>query len=415
MFAHSVSGNDFVSAAASGDLAIVKLYIAENAANPAAINYSESFRKSAIFEAAANGHTHIVAELLKIPELNVNAGNVVGARPIFVASVRGHVDVVQLLVNDKRTDVNARTDFDDVPLNSAISQGRAAVVKLLLSAGANVSNYDELMQIASNKKFTEIVSMLSEWNDNAKKYSQIGMFLLPYLSESDQLKWRSTSRFYREALQNMQAAPWRTKAQFCMAVTGNFENHWYMLNQSWKYYCRIIADADQQPAIIHKLRAWDSLSYGTESERDSMRSSGRLYSPSIHNWAFNAIWMLANIHKGRSFLVISEMMEEYRRRSFGTSSSAFAREIAAAMQAKYTPCVLGDNLLRLTPPDENARSQVKLNDMKLSDARVAMFYKQCKEYKENPPKTILPDESLGNDENVTQNLPDQKSNECVLQ
>ena len=406
MFAHDVSGNDFIKAAKAGDLEVVRQYITENAENPAAINQAE-FGGTAILAAAANGHAHIVAELLKVPELDVNAGNGVGSTPIFVASAKGHVDVVRLLIADKRTDINARTDFGDFPLMSAIIEKRAAIVILLLSAGATV-NDDEWRQIAIDKNLTEIVHFLSEWKVEIKKYSEIGMLLLPYLTESDQLRWRSTSRFYRAALQNKQVAPWQTKAQFCMAITGNFNvNKWDWggtLNDSWTYYCKIISDDDNQPALIHKISAHDKDNYSTESERYRMKSNGRIYDPGFtHNWAYNAIWMLANIHKGRSFLVISELEERYLIRQSSSSSSAFAREMAAAMQAKYTPCVLADNLLRLMPPDHTVRSQVKLCDMKLSDAQVAIFYRQCKNYKDNPPKQVLATELSSDEESDQQN------------
>lgn len=391
MFARGAASSDFLTACEDGDLEVVVQYIAENAETPTAVNVMAAGGATGIYKAAVHGHAHIVAELLKIPELYVKARYGGGATPIFAASFRGHTEIVKLLIADKRTDINVRTDFGDTPLRTAIVNGHTAVVKLLLDAGAFVNDFNEYEKIATACNYVEIKQLLLEQRKKHIQFHQIAMFTLPYLSEHDQLSLRRTSRHIRDAIRDNQTAPWLTKSQFCKAISGTFTNENRLLKttltRSWQYYCEIINNNNNEDAILHKLRG-DEINFFYDMKfKSQMEADGRVYSPRLfHNWSTNAVWMLANIHKGRAFVIISPLHDKYLHRVYSTAStSAFAREIAAAMQAGYTVSVLNDRYLKLTPPAAGAYLQVKMSDMKLSHADVRLFYQQCQTIKDNQP------------------------------
>lgn len=391
MFARGAASSDFLIACEDGDLAVVAQYIAENADKPDAINVMAAGGASAIYKAAIHGHAHIVAALLKVPELYVKVRNCVGATPIFAAAFKGHTEIVKLLIADKRTDINVRTDFGDIPLRTAIVNGHTAVVKLLLNAGAKVNDFDEYEQIATACNYAEIKQLLLDQRKRQIQFHQIAMFTLPYLSEHDQLSLRRTSRQLRDAIRDNQTAPWLTKSQFCKAVSGTFTNDNHLLKatltRSWQYYCEIINNDNNEDAILHKLRGDEINFFYTVKLKSQMTADGRVYSPRLfHNWSTNAVWMLANIHKGRAFVIISPLHDKYLHRVYSTAStSAFAREIAAAMQAGYTVSVLNDRYLKLTPPAAGAHLKVKMSDMKLSHAEVRLFYQKSQTIKDNQP------------------------------
>lgn len=221
--------------------------------------------------------------------------------------------------------------------------------------------------------------------DNQQLMAQAMQYVLPHLSEQEQLNWRSTCRVVRDALQERQSAPYQTKAQFAMAITGNFtvdKNFSKLLSAAWKCYTNILANDDLQPAILHKLRDGDICNLYKMDTQLMLRDSGRIYDFAlVHCWAFNAVWMLANIHKGRAFTVISAVNESNMTRESRKDASAFAKEIAAVVQANYTP-EYSHNSLMLTPYGTAAKSQVKLNHMKLSDAKVFTLYKKVKTFHE---------------------------------
>ena len=139
------------------------------------INIPDKYQQTALHLAASNGHSSIVGDLIKAPDVNLNVRNEDGNTPLDVAVMSGREQSAQLLIdagadinisdnkqrtalhmaacngyNDivdaliKRPDVslNVRNENGDTPLNVAADNGRAASARLLIDAGADINISD---------------------------------------------------------------------------------------------------------------------------------------------------------------------------------------------------------------------------------------------------------------------------------
>ena len=68
----------------------------------------------------------------------------------------------------------------------------------------------------------------------------------------------------------------------------------------------------------------------------NMRQEGRVYTPLTHHMDVNRAWMLAQIHAGRSFRLLSDLKFYNMNRSKKKNErSAFSQEVSAAFLAGY--------------------------------------------------------------------------------
>ncbi|MCP3968491.1 MAG: ankyrin repeat domain-containing protein [Lentisphaerae bacterium] len=100
---------------------------------PQVINKKHYINTLFLFIACQNGHTDVVRELIKLPEINCNETDEGGATPLYVASQNGHTDIVRILLKGHMIDVNKKTD-EFTALQIACKCGNLGVVKLLIKA-----------------------------------------------------------------------------------------------------------------------------------------------------------------------------------------------------------------------------------------------------------------------------------------
>lgn len=122
-------------------------------------------------------------------------------------------------------------------------------------------------------------------------------------------------------------------------------------------YTVITTSQDSEPAVLHKLREnckerWNANNPGVSWQ--DMKRTFRIYLPFVHNWEVNSYWLLAHIHKGSEFIIISPVTPaNIFRKEQKHKYSAFAREIATLMNVGYevVGCQFkyGGTVIRLAP------------------------------------------------------------------
>jgi ankyrin repeat protein len=111
------------------------------------VNGVDAEGATALWHAAASGHSVIVSELLAAGAEVHTATATTGITPLMVAAIEGHANVVAELLKASATAAGAvdqalldRASLDGyAALAHAANHGRASVVKALLEAGANVN------------------------------------------------------------------------------------------------------------------------------------------------------------------------------------------------------------------------------------------------------------------------------------
>src|SRR3990167_1756393 len=142
----SVSFNDFINAAKTGNLATVQKYISENQNNVVNINTANNNNgDTALICAARNDHAPIVNALLAVPGININTQGQNGDTALICAAINGHAPIVNALLAVPGININTQGNNDgNTALIWATYQGHAPIVNALLAAGADPN-------IASNK------------------------------------------------------------------------------------------------------------------------------------------------------------------------------------------------------------------------------------------------------------------------
>jgi len=124
-----------------------------------------------LLDAASNGSTDVVRQLLE------KGGNIEarrsdnGSTPLLIAARCGHTEVVRLLL-DKGADIEAtRSDYGSTPLDSAADNGHTDVVRMLLEKGANIEATrtdagETPLHSAAYSGHTDVVRMLLEKGAN---------------------------------------------------------------------------------------------------------------------------------------------------------------------------------------------------------------------------------------------------------
>ena len=84
-----------------------------------------------LHDAAAQGHTALVASILRNPGINPNLANQDGYTALMIAALEGHAPVMTLLLADERVDPNMTNQQGLAALIFAAENGHAPVVALL--------------------------------------------------------------------------------------------------------------------------------------------------------------------------------------------------------------------------------------------------------------------------------------------
>lgn len=127
---------------------------------------------SDLIDAAKEGQTFYVRELLK-RGANVNTKEQQeGGTPLMVAAVYGATDTITLLLNNG-AEINATSNENYTALMLAAMKGHVAAVKLLLSRGADIDIEKNggitALMLAAENKHPKIVKILSEEKEQKKQ------------------------------------------------------------------------------------------------------------------------------------------------------------------------------------------------------------------------------------------------------
>lgn len=132
-----VSQQPLTIAAAKGDVQKVHDLIISGTSP----NLTDVSGRPAICWAALEGHTDVVAELIKAPRIVVNATDKDGNTALILAAQRGHADTVETLIEAK---VKLNVDNKDgmTALMLAAQSGYLRCVQLLVKGGADTTIQD---------------------------------------------------------------------------------------------------------------------------------------------------------------------------------------------------------------------------------------------------------------------------------
>jgi len=183
--------------------------------------------------------------------------------------------------------------------------------------------------------------------------------MLSYLQKSDLLLYRLLSKECNQATKKIKG-PYRTRIEFSLATGGLFcetkERKIFNATEctdAWATYSKVInyeektLSAPLKPAMLYKLRELTSINASGRITREMLaefaapepcpKISGQQYEIiTKHSWTINLIWVLAQIHIGRPFMLFSDLTQAHIMRSAPRENefSAYAREIAALYKTK---------------------------------------------------------------------------------
>lgn len=159
-----------------------------------------------------------------------------------------------------------------------------------------------------------------------------GALLLDYLDDSSLFSLRLVSKASREFVSHIQG-PYASPHEFVAASTGIYLTA-DELKDAIAVYFKTMRSTSFHPAILYKMREH---SFGVEGadfaekHEEDLTATGRKYTPHKHHWKINAAWVLAQIHKGRDFVFLSDLVDPYVKRSKNGKYSALTNEIVAAI------------------------------------------------------------------------------------
>lgn len=185
-----------------------------------------------------------------------------------------------------------------------------------------------------------------------------------FLSDKDKLALRRVSKWMKDDVKNNQHDLYKNKAEFVLAIADIFYSQKYF-EAAWKLYSKTAVSTSFYPAMLYKLKdltlLFDNGLIQSFSKGEDLFSTGRKYCPVEHAWDTNQVWVLAQIHKGRAFTMLSELSPQYvMRGNYPGVFSAFAKEVAMAIKAGYEVSI-------------NAAHQIQLNPDKYTDAAKFRF------------------------------------------
>lgn len=161
-----------IQAASTGDLAATKAALLSGAR----VNARDTWDRTAVLQAAQEGHTDVVRTLLRAGASADGRG--AGMTPLAAAALGGHTEVVKLLLNSgARTD--SSTETGESPLMLAVRLNRVAAAAALLQAGASLQVHnrqgDGPCMVAIAENFPQMLALLLQHGANPNMPDRDGL------------------------------------------------------------------------------------------------------------------------------------------------------------------------------------------------------------------------------------------------
>ncbi|KAL8719551.1 MAG: hypothetical protein Q9225_003450 [Loekoesia sp. 1 TL-2023] len=114
---------------------------------------------------ASYGYTQMAAELVKSPDVNLDARDFHGRTPLSEAAGSGNLEIMQLLIATEAVDMNSRDQSGQTPLSWAARGGHDEVVRLLITCKTVLvdspnDSGETALDIAKKLDQKEVVSIL---------------------------------------------------------------------------------------------------------------------------------------------------------------------------------------------------------------------------------------------------------------
>jgi ankyrin repeat protein len=141
------------------------------------INAADDIQNTALHIAAERGHTGMIELLLQRPEIEINLKNRLGWTPLSKAAFADHVEVVRRLLGRPELEPNLVDRDRQTPLFHAASTGKLEVVRLLLAdprTNAAISNRpagQTALDMAAALDFTAVAELIREHAGSADELS----------------------------------------------------------------------------------------------------------------------------------------------------------------------------------------------------------------------------------------------------
>lgn len=206
----------------------------------------------------------------------------------------------------------------------------------------------------------------------SRKRKTRGSLLLDFLDDKSLLSLRLASKANREFVSQIQG-PYASAYEFIAANSGIYSSSAELRDVMASYFTTINSTSSH-PAVLYKMRehsfGLSPLYEFSESYGENLVDTGRKYTPKKHTWNINAAWVLAQLHKGRDFVFLSDLVDPYVKRQDGSGSySALTKEVACVIiKAGYRTSVETSNptqstfFLRKPFKNNNQLCQFKIKD-----------------------------------------------------
>lgn len=134
MFRNLTSVENFIRAAADGNIDVIRRYLNENNNDATAINAGWKNGETALIAAIRHNQLNVVDLLLGVNYINVNAADQDGNTPLIVAAIHGRTDAALKLLSRHDTLGDAVNQDGFSALHKAAQFGHMDIVRLLLGA-----------------------------------------------------------------------------------------------------------------------------------------------------------------------------------------------------------------------------------------------------------------------------------------
>ncbi len=200
-----------------------------------------------------------------------------------------------------------------------------------------------------------------------------------YLSNADQMQLRQTCKDWQTILAHHTYAPYLNKQSFLLAMSRLFSEQAHF-EMAWTLYQRTLNSPSQKAAAFFKQKDWARLFKSGKindfAENEHLAQTGRLYCPlDAHVWSVNQVWLLAQYHKQRPIVLLSELNEEVKLSNQPLKYSAFACEVAVTFQAGYRIAAVNAYDVTLNPPVQR-QAPVSLTALRLDVQAIEISIKQ---------------------------------------
>lgn len=197
----------------------------------------------------------------------------------------------------------------------------------------------------NDKDFKESSKKIKKGNNSKiikrlESYSDFLCHVLAFVGDdADLLNVRTVNKEHLNFLKQF-SGPYKNKKRFIMANTGIYFSK-TAFDAAWYVYVNTKNSNSFKSAMLYKLQAFIYISdfvLNIFNQNESLTETQRKYDPpdDDHSWVVNQTWVLAQIHKGRGFSLLSDITEDFvMRKDYPQQYSALVKELAAMFKADY--------------------------------------------------------------------------------